>query len=67
MVEEMKKRGFKGGKVRIAHCRNSSGAVAFADLIRAEFPFCDIHVSHTTGLCSFYAEIGGIMVGYETE
>ncbi len=67
MVEEMKKRGFKGGKVRIAQCQNSTGAVAFANLIREEFPFCDIHVTHTTGLCSYYAEIGGIMVGYESE
>lgn len=65
MVEEMKKRGYKGGKVRIAQCRNSTGAVAFADLIRAEFPAADIHVTHTTGLCSYYAEIGGIMVGYD--
>ena len=65
MLEEMKKRGFKGGKVRIDHCQNSSGAVAFADLIRAEFPMADIHVSHTTGLCSFYAEVGGLMVGYD--
>jgi DegV family protein with EDD domain len=67
MLDEMKKRGFKGGKVRISHCQNSSGAVAFANLIREEFPFCDIHVSPATGLCSFYGEIGHIMVGYESE
>lgn len=67
MLEEMKKRGFKGSRVRIAHCQNSTGAVAFADLIREEFPFCDIHVTNTTGLCSFYAEIGGLMVGYDSE
>ena len=67
MMDEMKKRGFKGGKVRISHCQNSSGAVAFANLIREEFPFCDIHVSPATGLCSFYGEIGHIMVGYESE
>lgn len=66
MLDEMKKRGFTGGKVRIDHCQNSSGAVAFADLIRAEFPGCEIHVGETTGLCSFYAEVGGLMVGYES-
>ena len=65
MLEEMKKRGYHGGKVRIAHCQNSTGAVAFADLIRAEFPTAEIHVTHTTGLCSFYAEVGGLMVGYD--
>lgn len=65
MMEDVKKRGFKGGSVRIAHCRNSKGAVAAADLIRKEYPFCDIRVTEMAGLDSFYAEPGSIMVGYE--
>ena len=61
----MKKHGYKGGKVRVAQCQNSQGAVAFADLVRESFPFADIRVTHTTGLCSFYAEPGGLMIAYE--
>lgn len=65
LMEDVKKRGFKGGRVRIAHCQNSKGAVAVADLIRKEYPFCDIRVTNMAGLDSFYAEPGSIMVGYE--
>ena len=64
LMEDIKKRGFKGGIVRIAHCRNSKGAVAVADLIRKDHPFCDIRVTAMAGLDSFYAEPGSIMVGY---
>ena len=64
-LEEMKKHGYKGGKVRVAQCQNSQGAVAFADLVRESYPFADIRVTHTTGLCSFYAEPGGLMIAYE--
>ena len=64
LMEDIKKRGFKGGSVRIAHCRNSKGAVAVADLIRKDHPFCDIRVTAMAGLDSFYAEPGSIMVGY---
>ena len=35
------------------------------DLIRKEYPFCDIRVTEMAGLDSFYAEPGSIMVGYE--
>ena len=65
LMEAIKKRGFKGGSVRIAHCRNAKGAVAVADLIRKEYPSCDIRVTGMAGLDSFYAEPGSIMVGYE--
>ena len=64
LMEDIRKRGFKGGSVRIAHCRNSKGAVAVADLIRKDHPFCDIRVTAMAGLDSFYAEPGSIMVGY---
>ena len=64
LIEDVRKRGFKGGRVRIAHCRNSKGAVAAADLIRKEFPFCEIRVANMAGLDSFYAERAGVIIGY---
>ena len=62
---EMKKRGYCGGKVRIAHCDNSEKAGALSCRILAEFPGADVMVIPTTALCSYYAELGGLMVGFE--
>ncbi len=66
IVAHMKKSGFRQGKVRIAHCFNETGAAHLKDLILAEFGSADIQIYPTNGLCSFYAERGGILVGYDT-
>lgn len=65
MVEEMKAKGYRGGKVRVVHCRNQKAAETFIGLLKAEFPGCDVTLGKTTALCGFYAEIGGVMVGFE--
>ncbi len=65
MLTQMQQQGFRGGKVRIAHCQNEAGAQKFAQLVAQAYPGCDISVGQTTALCSFYAEPGGIMVGFE--
>ncbi len=65
MVEEMLGRGFKGGKVRISHCLNLESAQELKTRLLAKFPTSDISIEPSTGLCSFYAERGSIMVGFE--
>lgn len=67
MFSEMKKGGYQGGKVRIVHCQNETAALDFQSLIKTEFPDSDITVNTMTALCSFYAESGGLMIGYETQ
>ena len=62
---DMKKRGFHGGKVRISHCLNAGAADQLRQMIEAEYPGCDLQVEPTTALCSFYAEQGGLIIGYE--
>ena len=66
MITEMKKNGYQGGKIRIVHCQNETAAQEFRNLVKAEFPDCNITTARMTALCSFYAEAGGLMVGYET-
>lgn len=66
MLSEMKKNGYQGGKVRIVHCQNEAAAQEFRKLILGEFPEGDVTVGPMTALCSFYAEAGGLMIGYET-
>lgn len=61
----IKARGYKGGKLRIAHCGNPSAAEAFSMLMREQFPSASITVTTLRGLCSYYAERGGMLVGCE--
>ena len=65
IFSDMKKNGYKGKKVRIHHATNENAAVSLKDLIRSEYPEADILICKTRGLCSFYAELGGLLVGYE--
>ena len=64
--DEMKKHGYHGGKVRLAHCFNPQIAMALSETIRQSYPDADIGITGCTALCSYYAEQGGLMVGYES-
>ncbi|WP_394404772.1 DegV family protein [Streptococcus sp. 20-1249] len=63
--EEMKKAGYRGGRITIAHRRNEKFCQEFAELVRSHFPQAQIEAFATSGLCSFYAEDEGILMGYE--
>jgi len=66
LVEMMKERGFyDGALLRIAHCFGEAQAIALADAVKAEFPNTRVIIEPTTALCSFYAEEGGLMIGFE--
>lgn len=56
---------YAGGKVRIDHCFNMDEALRLKDLILEAFPGADIKIGENHGLCSFYAEVGGLILGYE--
>ena len=65
IVLEMKGRGFVSGRVHIAHCGNPDAADRLKKMLHAVFPGAQMDVSPCGGLCSYYAELGGLMVGYE--
>ena len=67
ILNQMKKLGFSGGRVKIHHAYNTQGASDLEKLILTEYPECQIDKRTTTALCSFYAERGGILVGFEVE
>ena len=62
---KMKSEGYKGGRLRIDHCFNPETANAIKAKALAEFPDADIRIEPTSALCSFYAEKGGMMIGFE--
>lgn len=65
LQDDLKNAGYQGGKVRIAHCQNPEAAEQFRSALLAEFPDADIQVDVCKGLCSYYAEVGGMLVGFE--
>ena len=66
LLEMMKERGFyDGAQLRIAHCFAQKQAQDLADATLAQFPNAKITIEPTTALCSFYAEAGGMMIGFE--
>ena len=67
LVQAMYERGYRGGKVRISHAQNSEAAIAIERALRERFPLADIKTRLCGGLCSYYAERGGVIVGFETE
>lgn len=65
IFRNMKRLGYKGCKVLIDHCFNENASVSLKGTILTEFPQAEIIISKTGGLCSFYAEKGGLMIGFE--
>jgi len=65
MLEHMLAEGLQRGKVRIAHCLNSSAAETLKEQLRAAVPNAQVAIHKLRGLCSYYAEKGGLLVGFE--
>ncbi len=65
IVERMTALGYKGGRVRITHCFNEAAAHALREMLVKIHTGADILIDKCGGLCSFYAERGGLLVGFE--
>lgn len=65
MFEDMQTLGYHGGRVVIDTCLNENGGNELARLVKEKFSDADVKVGKCNGLCSFYAEKGGIIVSFE--
>lgn len=65
LVADLAAYGLSEGKVRIAHCANEPAALRLKEMIHARFENAQVEIHKLRGLCSFYAEQGGLLVGYE--
>ena len=65
IFENMIGDGYKGGRVRIHHGNNLPAAELVKKNIVEKYPDASIDIAMMGGLCSFYAEQGGILVGFE--
>jgi len=65
IVEHLQSAGSGIKKVKISHSMNEPAALKLKELIVEKFSGVQIDVSKCRGLCSFYAERGGMIIGYE--
>ena len=67
ILEQLHSHNYKGKKIRIGHCFNEQAALKLKELILSEFATAQIEIYPMRGLCSYYAEKGGILIGFEIE
>lgn len=65
IFKEMEMAGFSGVKVRISHCMNLAYVENLKSIILEKYPNCDVQILHCGALCSYYAERGGFIVGFD--
>lgn len=65
IIDTMRTDGYRGGMVYIDHVFNESGALSLKDAIVSEWPHAEVFVVPCGGLCSYYAEETGLIIGYE--
>lgn len=51
--------------MQLAHCLNEAAAERLKRMIKAELPDVTVRIGKNLGLCSYYAEKGGLLVGFE--
>ena len=57
--------GYKGGKIKLGHCFNEDAANKLKEMIISLYESAKVEIYALRGLCSFYAEKGGMLVGFE--
>ncbi len=65
ILMHLQEEGFAGGKVCVAHNTNAAAARALRACILDIWPTAEVAVVACRGLCSYYAEKGGMLVGFE--
>lgn len=65
LVSDLEEEGFKSGKISIGHCQNEFAALQLQEMIKAKFENVTVEIHKLRGLCSFYAEKGGVLIGFE--
>ena len=65
VVDEMIKAGYKGGRVVVTHRNNEDICRKIQDKLSEKFSNIEFMIVPTSGICSFYGEEGGMLLGYE--
>ncbi len=65
LVRELSQRGYQGGRLAITHVANEAGATRLVEMIHEKWPDAPCTLYPASGLCSYYGESQGLLVGYE--
>ena len=65
ILAHLKEHGLSKGKVWVAHCMNGEAAQTLKNMVREALPQVKVQIHGCRGLCSYYAEKGGLLVGFE--
>ena len=65
LVKSLQDEGFSSGRISIGHCMNDKAAAQLKELLLSSFENVEVEIHSLRGLCSFYAEKGGVLVGFE--
>ena len=65
LLEDIIENGYNGNAMEISHVNNRKLAEQLAENTLEKFPDANIKIRDTSGLCSFYAEDNGLIIGYE--
>ena len=64
IVDDIKERAGVAKTVLISHCHNRECAEMLAAAVREKWANAEVRIMPTRGLCSYYAELGGLIVGF---
>ena len=67
IVKSIVAEGCLGGKIYLNHAENEIAARLIKEKLEATFENVEVIVGELRGLCGFYAERGGIMLGFEAQ
>lgn len=65
IIRDMDEHGFNSGHAVIVHIMNEDGAESLKQAILEAHPRASVSIRSARGLCTYYAQKGGLMVGYE--
>lgn len=65
IIARLRQYGLKEGRVKIGHCCCENVGQRLKELISREFEKAKVELYRCRGLCTFYAENGGLLVGFE--
>ena len=66
LMENLEEAGFNGRKAVITHVQNEEIADMLKEEVLKKYPFADISIHTTRGLCAYYMERRGVVISCET-
>ena len=63
--KNMKACGYDGGKALIHLTENIETASELRNMILTEYPDSNVQIGENRGICAFYSERGGVLIGFE--